>query len=148
MLGANLVILVQIYDELSTSRISYNSDSKWQNWPWRSRSMTPIFIPDDYGTGSHLPSIYQIATRTHLLIVHPITYVYSTLQWQWQQQKTLMMLSMTNRMVMTTTVMTILIIMMMMMMMCLRLFYGTYCLWRYEIWILITCGICRAYVCI
>ena len=26
-----------------TSRISYNSESKWPKWPWRSRSITPIF---------------------------------------------------------------------------------------------------------
>ena len=27
-----------------TSQISYNSESKWPKWPWRSRSMTSIFI--------------------------------------------------------------------------------------------------------
>ena len=45
MLGANLVILAQICDRVitRTSRVSYNSKSKWPKWPWRSRSMTSIF---------------------------------------------------------------------------------------------------------
>ena len=45
--GANLVILAQIHQKLSCGQKkpwnSYNSESKWPKWPWRSRSMTSIF---------------------------------------------------------------------------------------------------------
>ena len=44
MFGANLVVLAQIYDELLCGQADYkNFESKWPKWPWRSKSMNPIF---------------------------------------------------------------------------------------------------------
>ena len=57
---------------MQTSQISYNSESKWPKWPWRSRSMTHIFNTCQEYPRMHLwckfgdssPNLWSVITQT------------------------------------------------------------------------------------